>query len=76
MSGVQGMSIGNRVFEAAFPVTSKVTGVVLADQVKSLDWRSRKAKRKGKVSKEVVMEKASILELTLEVSWEDSNDRK
>jgi len=43
-------------FEVAFPVTSKVTGVVLADQVKSLDWQSRKAKRKGKAPAEVVAE--------------------
>jgi len=54
-------------FEVSFPAASSETGVVLADQVKSLDWRSRKAKRKGKAPKEVVMEKASILDLTLEV---------
>ncbi len=28
------------------------SSAVLADQVKSLDWRSRKAKRKGRVSSE------------------------
>ena len=27
-----------------------VTGVILSDQVKSLDWRVRKAERKGKAS--------------------------
>ena len=43
-------------FEVAFPATSKITGVVLADQVKSLDWQSRKAKRKGKAPTEVVLE--------------------
>ena len=31
-------------------------GVVLADQVKSLDWRARKAKPKGKVSGDVLAE--------------------
>ena len=31
-------------------------GVVLADQVKSLDWRARKAKPKGSVSEEVLAE--------------------
>jgi mRNA interferase MazF len=31
-------------------------GAVLADQVKSLDWRIRKAKRKGAVSDEVLGE--------------------
>lgn len=43
-------------FEVSFPAASSETGVVLADQVKSLDWRSRKAKRKGKAPKEVVVE--------------------
>jgi len=31
-------------------------GVVLADQVKSLDWRSRKASRKGRVTAEQLAE--------------------
>ena len=43
-------------FEVAFPATSKITGVVLADQVKSLDWQSRQAKRKGKAPAAVVSE--------------------
>ncbi len=30
-------------FEVALPAGSSVTGVVLADQVKSLDWRARQA---------------------------------
>jgi len=30
-------------FEVAIPPGLEVTGVVLADQVKSLDWRARKA---------------------------------
>ena len=30
-------------FEVAIPKGLKVTGVVLADQLKSLDWRTRKA---------------------------------
>ena len=39
-----------------YPFEVRVSGVppsvVLADQIKSLDWRVRKAKRKGKVSAE------------------------
>jgi mRNA interferase MazF len=31
-------------------MTARGAGVVLADQVKSLDWRVRKAKRKGNVT--------------------------
>jgi len=43
-------------FEVKFPAASAVSSVVLADQVKSLDWQSRKAKRKGKAPAEVVTE--------------------
>lgn len=34
------------------PVAAAVPSVVLSDQIKSVDWRVRKAKRKGKVSAE------------------------
>ena len=34
------------------PLAGTVGSVVLSDQIKSLDWRVRKAKRKGKVSAE------------------------
>lgn len=37
-------------------VTGREPGVVLADQIKSLDWRARNAKRKGKVSRDVLDE--------------------
>ena len=30
-------------FEVALPSSGKITGVVLSDQVRSLDWRARKA---------------------------------
>lgn len=32
-------------FEVLFPSDSRVEGAVLADQVKSLDWRARRARR-------------------------------
>jgi mRNA interferase MazF len=41
-------------FEVALPAGLGVSGVVLADQVKSLDWRARKASRIGAVPDEVV----------------------
>ena len=41
-------------FEVPLPAGSPVTGVVGADQVKSLDWRARKASRIGVVAAEVV----------------------
>jgi mRNA interferase MazF len=31
-------------FEVLLPVSTPITGAVLADQVRSLDWRARKAK--------------------------------
>jgi mRNA interferase MazF len=44
--------------------TKEVTGVVLSDQVKSLDWRARKAHSAGLVSAELLAEVRSKL-LTL-----------
>jgi mRNA interferase MazF len=41
-------------FEVPLPAGSPVRGVVGADQVKSLDWRARKAARIGRVPQEVV----------------------
>lgn len=45
--------------------TSDVAGAALADQLRSLDWRVRKAKRKGRVSertlREVLGKAASLL---------------
>ena len=41
-------------FEVPLPAGSPLTGVVGADQVKSLDWRSRKATRIGAISEEVI----------------------
>ena len=37
-------------FEVGIPSGHEVEGVILSDQVKSLDWRKRRAKRKGRVS--------------------------
>ena len=41
-------------FEVALPDGLAVSGVVLADQVKSLDWRARKASRIAALPAEVV----------------------
>ena len=54
--------IKNYPFEVL--VAGNPPSVVLADQVKSLDWRVRKAKRKGTVSAEELAEvRAKILAL-------------
>lgn len=41
-------------FEVALPEGMGVSGVVLADQVKSLDWRARKAAKIASAPKETV----------------------
>jgi mRNA interferase MazF len=52
-------------FEVPLPEGSPVTGVVGADQVKSLDWRTRKASRIGAVPGEVVVEVVRRLQALL-----------
>ena len=54
-------------FEVTIPTGSKVGGVVLADQVKSLDWRFRKAEFVCKLPRETtneVLDKLDTLLLT------------
>ena len=43
-------------FEVAIPEGVGVSGVILADQVKSLDWRARRAEVKEKLPSEVTEE--------------------
>lgn len=43
-------------FEVAIPEGLEISGVVLADQVKSLDWRARRAEVKQKLPSEVTDE--------------------
>lgn len=46
------------------PLTGEPTIVVLSDQVRSLDWRARRAKHKGRVSErelEAVRERTRLL---------------
>ncbi len=55
-------------FEVKFPPSRKVSGVILADQVKSLDWRARKAKRLDAVPKEVLEEVLAKILTLVEIS--------
>ena len=56
-------------FEVAVPEGLEVTGVILADQLKSLDWRRRKAAVIARLPKETVAEVAGkIGALLLETS--------
>lgn len=43
-------------FEVLLPAMGKAQGAVLSDQLKSLDWRARKAARFDRASSEVVLE--------------------
>jgi mRNA interferase MazF len=43
-------------FEVALRDLDEVTGVILVDQLRSLDWRARHAKPAGKVSRAVMAE--------------------
>lgn len=43
-------------FEVVFPEEHKVSGAILSDQIKNLDWRKRNAKRLARAPKEVVDE--------------------
>lgn len=52
-------------FEVVISDDPQRTSVVLADQVKSLDWKARKAVKKGAASLNVIMETLSKLQTLL-----------
>jgi mRNA interferase MazF len=52
-------------FEVVISDAPEQSSVVLADQVKSLDWKARKAVKKGTVSGEVITEALSKLHALL-----------
>jgi mRNA interferase MazF len=43
-------------FEVILPEKMKISGAVLADQVKSLDWRARKVKKLGRLPGDLLKE--------------------
>ncbi len=43
-------------FEVTVPMGEGVTGVILADHVKSIDWKARRAERLGHCADEVIEE--------------------
>ncbi len=49
-------------FHVAMPAGEGVTGFIMVEQVKSIDFRSRKARRLGKASAEILQEVLSILD--------------
>lgn len=52
-------------FEVALPAASTVTGVILADQPKSFDWKARNARFAGRTSPRVLSEVLEKLETLL-----------
>jgi mRNA interferase MazF len=52
-------------FEVELPETGKVTGVVLSDQIKSLDWRARRARYACKAPSTAVSEVLTKLSVLL-----------
>jgi mRNA interferase MazF len=53
-------------FEVPLPAGMKIQGVVLADQIKSLDWRIRRAKRVDGVPHAVLDEAVAKVRVLLE----------
>ena len=53
-------------FEVMLPEEAGVTGVILSDQVKSLDWRVRKAEYIGSLPEEVINELLAKLGILLD----------
>lgn len=53
-------------FEVILPKEVGVTGVILSDQVKSLDWRVRKAEYIASLPEEVINEVLAKLGILLE----------
>lgn len=52
-------------FEARLPAGLKIQGVILSDQVKSLDWRVRGAKRADRAPEDIVAEVLAKLQTLL-----------
>lgn len=53
-------------FEVALPAASTITGVVLADQIKSLDWRARRIRFASQVPSRVLGEVLAKLAVLLD----------
>jgi mRNA interferase MazF len=55
-------------FEVPMLGDPEVAGVVLADHVKSVDWKSRRARKKGKAPPRVVQQVIGKLQALLSLS--------
>ena len=52
-------------FEVGLPEGSAVQGAILADQIKSLDWRTRQARKVGTVTARVLEDVVAKIEVLL-----------
>lgn len=52
-------------FHVSIPDGQEITGFVMVEQVKSIDFRSRKAKRIGKAPEAVLQEALSLLDAVI-----------
>jgi mRNA interferase MazF len=55
-------------FEVGLPAGLRLRGVILADQLKSLDWRQRQVQRAGKVPEGTLQEVRKLIAALLELS--------
>ncbi len=62
-------SIKGYPFEVAVQVDGKVDGAILADQVKCLDWRARRARKFGEIPDEILAE--VLGKIATLVTWRD-----
>ena len=56
--------VKNYPFEVQLPAGSKIRGAILADQLKSVDWRQRRAEKFGRISPAIlddVRQRISVL---------------
>ena len=55
-------------FEIAMPAGIAIRGVILADQLKSLDWRQRQVQKAGRISPAVLMQLRKRIAVLLGIS--------
>lgn len=59
--------VKNYPFEVPLPAGLPISGVILSDQVKSLDWRARQAELAGRLPEEIVRQVLGKLNLLLQL---------
>ena len=55
-------------FEVGVPAGSRITGVILADHLKSLDWRQRRAQKIGKIPRSHLQKVLELISALLGIS--------